>query len=34
MSKQNIFDFLEDANENEIETLERMTPEFSEEQFE
>lgn len=34
MSKRNIFDFLENAEENEIEIIERMTPELSEEQFE
>lgn len=34
MSKNNIFDFLENSGDGELEMIERLTPELSDEQFE
>lgn len=34
MSKNNIFDFLENSDEGELEMIDRLTPDFSDEQFE
>lgn len=34
MSKKNIFDFLEDSEQYELEMIERLTPELSDDQFE
>lgn len=34
MSKKNMFDLLENSGEGELEMIDRLTPELSDEQFE